>query len=39
MGTSISFYRGAAFTEDLRSAMQEATGVPCTTAFRRGAER
>jgi len=31
MGTSISFYRGPAFTEDLRSAMQEATGVPCTT--------
>lgn len=31
MGTSISFYRGAAFTEDLRAAMQEATGVPCTT--------
>jgi arylmalonate decarboxylase len=31
MGTSISFYRGAAFTEDLRARMQEATGVPCTT--------
>lgn len=31
MGTSISFYQGAAFTEDLRAAMQEATGVPCTT--------
>ena len=31
MGTSISFYRGAAFTESLRAAMQEATGVPCTT--------
>jgi arylmalonate decarboxylase len=31
MGTSISFYRGPAFTESLRSAMQEATGVPCTT--------
>ncbi|MBC7380748.1 MAG: arylmalonate decarboxylase [Burkholderiaceae bacterium] len=31
MGTSISFYRGAAFTEDLRAAMQEATGVPCST--------
>ncbi len=31
MGTSISFYRGAAFTEDLRAAMQEATGLPCTT--------
>lgn len=31
MGTSISFYRGAAFTEQLRAAMQEATGLPCTT--------
>lgn len=31
MGTSISFYQGPAFTESLRSAMQEATGVPCTT--------
>ena len=31
MGTSISFYQGAAFTESLRAAMQEATGVPCTT--------
>ena len=31
MGTPISFYRGAAFTEDLRAAMQEATGLPCTT--------
>lgn len=31
MGTSISFYRGAAFTEDLRTRMQEATGLPCTT--------
>lgn len=31
MGTSISFYRGAVFTEDLRAAMQEATGLPCTT--------
>lgn len=31
MGTSISFYRGPAFTESLRRAMQEATGVPCTT--------
>lgn len=31
MGTSISFYRGAAFTESLRAAMQQATGVPCTT--------
>jgi len=31
MGTSISFYRGAAFTEELREAMQQATGLPCTT--------
>lgn len=31
MGTSISFYRGPAFTGSLRAAMQEATGVPCTT--------
>jgi arylmalonate decarboxylase len=31
MGTSISFYRGAAFTEDLRAAMENATGLPCTT--------
>jgi arylmalonate decarboxylase len=31
MGTSISFYRGPAFAESLREAMEEATGVPCTT--------
>ena len=31
MGTSISFYRGPAFTDSLQRAMQEATGVPCTT--------
>jgi arylmalonate decarboxylase len=31
MGTSLSFYRGASFTDDLRARMQEATGVPCTT--------
>lgn len=31
MGTSISFYRGAAQTEALRRQMQDATGVPCTT--------
>ncbi|MBL0423059.1 arylmalonate decarboxylase [Ramlibacter sp. AW1] len=31
MGTSISFYRGPDFTESLRRAMEEATGVPCTT--------
>jgi arylmalonate decarboxylase len=31
MGTSISFYQGPEFTESLRAAMQDATGVPCTT--------
>ena len=31
MGTSLSFYRGPAFTDELRDAMQAATGVPCTT--------
>jgi arylmalonate decarboxylase len=31
MGTSISFYRGPEFTESLRRAMEESTGVPCTT--------
>lgn len=31
MGTSISFYRGAAFTDELRAAMEKATGLPCTT--------
>lgn len=31
MGTSISFYRGPAFTESLREAMQDASGLPCTT--------
>ncbi len=31
MGTSISFYRGVAFTQDLRDSMQQATGLPCTT--------
>lgn len=31
MGTSISFYRGAAFTAELREAMEQATGLPCTT--------
>lgn len=31
MGTSLSFYRGPEFTESLRRAMHEATGVPCTT--------
>lgn len=31
MGTSISFYRGAAFTESLRATLERETGVPCTT--------
>ncbi len=31
MGTSISFYRGAAFTRQLREAMARETGLPCTT--------
>jgi arylmalonate decarboxylase len=31
MGTSLSFYRGADFTDDLRARMQAATGLPCTT--------
>lgn len=31
MGTSISFYRGAALTEELRNTLQDATGLPCTT--------
>ncbi len=31
MGTSISFYRGPQFTQSLRDAMREATGLPCTT--------
>ena len=31
MGTSISFYRGAAFTEQLRRAIAESTGLPATT--------
>lgn len=31
MGTSISFYRGAALTEQLRADMIAATGLPCTT--------
>lgn len=31
MGTSISFYRGAAFTDQLRDALEQATGLPCTT--------
>lgn len=31
MGTSLSFYRGTAFTRELQQAMAEATGLPCTT--------
>lgn len=31
MGTSISFYRGPDFTDALQRAMEEVTGVPCTT--------
>lgn len=31
MGTSISFYRGAALTEELRASLEQATGLPCTT--------
>ncbi len=31
MGTSLSFYRGAAFTDELRAEMQRRSGVPCTT--------
>lgn len=31
MGTSISFYRGPAYTDGLREAMAQATGLPCTT--------
>lgn len=31
MGTSISFYRGAALTEALRQDLEAATGLPCTT--------
>ncbi|MFO1220013.1 MAG: aspartate/glutamate racemase family protein [Burkholderiaceae bacterium] len=31
MGTSLSFYRGPAFTDALRDRMRAATGAPCTT--------
>ncbi|RSE86897.1 arylmalonate decarboxylase [Achromobacter denitrificans] len=31
MGTSLSFYRGAAFNRALTAAMHDATGLPCTT--------
>lgn len=31
MGTSLSFYRGAAFNMAITKAMHDATGLPCTT--------
>lgn len=31
MGTSLSFYRGAAFNRELQHSMEAATGKPCTT--------
>ena len=31
MGTSLSFFRGARFTEELREALADATGLPATT--------
>ena len=31
MGTSLSFYRGAAFNRELESEMARRTGLPCTT--------
>lgn len=31
MGTSLSFYQGPAFANQLRDILQKATGVPCTT--------
>lgn len=31
MGTSLSFYRGPAFTESLRQRMEQETGLPCST--------
>jgi arylmalonate decarboxylase len=31
MGTSVSFYKGAAFTDSLRAEMEQRTGIPCTT--------
>jgi len=31
MGTSLSFFRGARFTDELAAAMAAATGLPCTT--------
>ncbi|MBI5443836.1 MAG: aspartate/glutamate racemase family protein [Deltaproteobacteria bacterium] len=31
MGTSLTFYRGAAFNRDLQAAMREASGLPSTT--------
>lgn len=34
MGTSLSFYRGSAFNEDLLRTMRDATGLPVTTMSR-----
>ena len=31
MGTSLSFFRGVAFTRQLKREMEQATGLPCTT--------
>lgn len=31
MGTSLSFFRGLAFTRQLKREMEQATGLPCTT--------
>ncbi len=31
MGTSLSFYKGAAFNRSLADSIREATGLPCTT--------
>ena len=31
MGTSLSFFRGAAFNQELQKEMARATGLPCTT--------
>jgi arylmalonate decarboxylase len=31
MGTSLSFFRGARFAEELQAALAAATGLPCTT--------
>ena len=31
MGTSLTFYKGAAFNEELKASITKATGLPCTT--------